>query len=82
MLFPSIFWLLRDWSLVGAIPATLLNENTKKIGFATIPQYARSRLTASGYQTSTNDCYICWSYDMMTNLAQTNMILEWWLIDG
>ena len=60
---------MREGSLVGAIPATLLNENTKKYGFATIPQHVRSRLTSAGYQTSTNDRYICWSYDMMTNLA-------------
>ena len=69
MLFPCIFWLMKEGSLVGAIPATLLSENTNRFGFASIPQHIRARLTTAGYQTSTNDRYISWSYDSMTNLA-------------
>ena len=41
ILFPTIFWLMREGFLVGAISATLLNENSKKYGFATIPQHVR-----------------------------------------
>jgi hypothetical protein len=69
MLFPCIFWLMKEGSLVGAIPATLLSENTNQFGFASIPQHIRARLTSAGYQTSTNDRYISWCYDSMTNLA-------------
>ena len=69
MLFPSIFWKMEEGALVGAIPATLLKGNTKDLGFATINHHIRSRLTAFGYQTSTNEKYICWCHDMATNLA-------------
>ena len=60
---------MKEGSLVGAIPETLLSENTYRFGFASIPQHIWSSLTTSGYQTSTNDRYICWYYDSMTNLA-------------
>ena len=41
-----------------------------RFGFASIPQHIWSRLTTAGYQTSTNDRYICWSYDSMNNLTK------------
>ena len=47
MLFPCIFWLIFDGSLVGALPATLLNENVKKFDFASVSEHTRSRLTAA-----------------------------------
>ena len=72
MLFPSIFWSMKEKSLVGAIPASLLNDNTARHGFASLPQHVRSRLTASSYQTSTNNRYTAWSYDILTNLATNN----------
>ena len=72
MLFPSIFWSMKEKSLVGAIPASLLSDNTKSHGFASLPQHVRSRLTSSGFQTSTNNRYTAWSYDLLTNLATNN----------
>ena len=60
---------MKEGSLVGAIPVTLLSENNYRFGFVSIPQHIWSRLTTAGYQTSTNDQYICWSYDSLTNLA-------------
>ena len=60
---------MKEGSLVGAIPAKLLSENTYRFGFASIPQHIWSILTTEGYQTSTNDRYICWSYESMTNIA-------------
>ena len=55
MLFTCIFWLMKEGSLVGNIPATLIIENTYRFGFASLPQHIWSRLTTAGYQTSTND---------------------------
>ena len=72
MLFPSIFWLMREQSLIGAIPATLLNEKATQHGFASIPQHVRSRLTSSSFQTSTNNRYTAWSYDVVINHATNN----------
>ena len=60
---------MKEGSLVGAITATLLSENTYRFGFASTPQHIRSRLNTAGYQTSTNDQYICWSYYSMKNIA-------------
>ena len=43
-------------------------------------QHTRSRLTASGYQTSTKDSYICWCYDSVcneaTNHSDTRMVIN------
>ena len=72
MLFPCIFWLMKERYLIGAIPATILNDKSNEHGFASIPQHIRSRLTSTSFQTSTNNRYIAWSYDMMTNLATNN----------
>ena len=72
MLFPCIFYLMTEKSLVGAIPATILNDKSGENGFASIPQHIRTRFTSSGFQTSTNNRYISWLYDMMTNLATNN----------
>lgn len=69
MFFPCIFWLMKEKALVGAIPAILLSDNTTKHGFASIPQHIRSRITSPSIQTSTNNQYTAWSYDMMTNLS-------------
>ena len=80
MLFPSIFWRMYEGSIVGAIPATLLNENASKYGFANIAQHTRCRLTSSGYQTSTNASYITWCYDAVcneaTNHSDTRMVIN------
>ena len=43
VLFPSIFWRMQAGSIVGAIPATLLTENTGRYGFASLSQHTRSR---------------------------------------
>ena len=69
MLFPCIFWKMKEDSIIGAIPATLLNENINKYGFSPLPQHVRSRLTSPSCQTSTNKNYIRRSYDNMVNLA-------------
>ena len=80
MLFPSIFWKMIEGSIIGAIPATLLNERANRFGFASIGDHVRSRLTASGYQTSTKDSYIAWCYDMIsneiTNQNDTRMVVN------
>ena len=70
MLFPSIFYHLTDnGAISGAIPSPLLTENISKYGFQSLPQHIRSRLTSSGYATSTDPRYISFSYDTMTNLT-------------
>lgn len=48
----------------------LLGENTNCFGFVYIPQHICARLTTAGYQTITNDRYISWSYDLITNLIR------------
>ena len=72
MLFPCIFWYMFQKSLVGTIPATILSDKTTKHGFASIPQHIRSRVTSSSVQTSTNNRYTAWAYDMVINLATNN----------
>ena len=58
---------MKEKSLVEVIPATILNENIKRFGFAPIAQHILTRLTFAGSQTITNNHYTDWSYDMMTN---------------
>jgi hypothetical protein len=86
MMFTCIFWMMKEGALVGAIPATLLNENTKQFGFASVAKQICSRLTAVGYQTSTNHHYISWCYDNMTNLAtnknDTRMVVNRGLMES
>ena len=53
-LFPSIFYSMKDNSVVGAIPASLLSELISSFGFSSLPDHIRSRLTSSSHQTSTN----------------------------
>ena len=74
MLFPSIFWKASGDmnSLVGAIPAPLLNETMSTFGFTDIAQHVRSRLSFAGCNTSINPRYITFAYDMLTNLAATH----------
>ena len=74
MLFPSIFWKASDDmnSLVGALPAPLLNEKIASFGFMDIAQHVKSRLTSAGCTTSSDPRYITFAYDMLTNLAATH----------
>ena len=74
MLFPSIFWKASDDmnSLVGALPAPLLNEKIGSFGFMDIAQHVKSRLTSAGCTTSSDPRYITFAYDMLTNLAATH----------
>ena len=74
MLFPSIFWKASDDmnSLVGALPAPLLNEKIASFGFMEIAQHVKSRLTSAGCTTSSDPRYITFAYDMLTNLAATH----------
>ena len=80
MMFSCMFWLMFEGALVGALPATLLNENCSKFGFASIPEHTRSRMTTPLNQSSTNERYISWCYDMLTNLDtnkhDTRMVLN------
>ena len=72
--------MMKEGSIVGAIPATLMCEKATKLGFASLADHTRSRLTASGYQTSTKDSYICWCYDgvsnEVTNHSDTRMVVN------
>ena len=43
-MFSCMFWLVLEGKLVGALPATLLNENCSKFGFASIPEHTLSRM--------------------------------------
>ena len=82
ILFPSIHWKMSsdNCSIVGAIPALLLNESVKTFGFASIQEHIRSRLTSSTSATSTDSRYCAHCYDMLTNLAanheDTRLILN------
>ncbi len=71
MLFPSIFYksVESDGAIVGALPAALLTQNISKLGFASLPQHCRTRLTSPLCATSSNPRYIAFQYDTLTNLA-------------
>ena len=61
MLFPSIFWKIQENSILGAIPAILLTDVTKRHKFSSLSALIRSLLTSFEYQTSTNKNYVSWS---------------------
>ena len=71
---------MKEGSIVGALPASLLNEVANRFGFATIVQHTCSRLTTSSYQTSTKNIYIIWYYDTVanevTNQNDTRMVVN------
>jgi predicted GIY-YIG superfamily endonuclease len=70
-MFPSIYYAMADdnCSIIGAIPSSLLSENTSKFGFASIPTHVRSRLTSSSSSTSSDYQYTSYCYDKLTNLS-------------
>ena len=45
MLFPCIFWLMKESSLIGDITETIMKNKSNEHGFFSIPQHVRSRLT-------------------------------------
>ena len=64
-LFPGIFFSSAedDCSMIGAIPASLLSENSTRYGFADLQTLIRSRLTSPLSATSTDPRYISFLYD-------------------
>ena len=68
-MFPSIFWksIPIDGSFAGAIPVPLLIEKNE-LGFATIHDHLKNRLTSCSVSTGTNPKYIAFGYDMICNL--------------
>lgn len=81
MLFPSIFYVEADeGAIAGAIPAPLLTETITKMGFASIKDHLKTRLTSCSSSTSTNPRYIAWAYDhvvnIMANHCDTRIILN------
>ena len=73
ILFPSIFWkLISDNCFVlGAIPSSLLNSDINKVGFASIQQHIRTRLTSPSNTTNCDPRYICHYYYIMENMARS-----------
>ena len=67
---------MKEKSLVGYIPGTLLNDNINSFGYAQIPQHISTGLIYAGSQRITNDRYATWSYDMMTNLANNKHYMQ------
>ena len=74
MIFPSIYWKMADKSgaIAGAIPSSLLTENTKRDGFQTIAQHVRSRLSTFNCASSTDPRYQAYSFDTVSNLCATH----------
>ena len=74
-IFSSIFWKMvpRDGVIAGAIPTPLLSERTIQLGFQSLPQHGRTRLTSPFAATSTDPFYITWWYDKLTNLSATHL---------
>ena len=49
ILFSIICWLMKERSIVGALPTTLLSEDTNRFWFTTVSDHTQSRLTTSSY---------------------------------
>ena len=56
-------------SICGAIPSSLLTDQIRRLGFQSLPQHVRSRLTLPFCNTSTDPRIIAFYYDMLTNLS-------------
>ena len=88
MLFPSIFWKMVEncGSIIGSLPSCLLAHTSSFHGFASVGDHIRSRLTLPGTATSSNQKYVAFSYDMLTNLTlnhqDTRIVLNRGLVMG
>ena len=59
-------------SLVGCIPTPLMTENIRKMRFASIASHVRSRLTNTSSSTCSDPRYLCFCYDIMSNMAASH----------
>ncbi len=76
ILFPCIFYIMHNRSIIGAIPSALLSESIGTFGFASLPDHIRTRLTASGFQTSANSRYISFLYEKWSIFLSITVIQE------
>ena len=70
LLFPSIFWKQNnDGTFVGALPSFLLQPDAlnEKLGFATVSNQLRARLTNGALMTSSNLNYASLAFDLKMN---------------
>lgn len=75
LLFPSIHYSMGqdNCSTCGCIPASLMTPSgSTSSKFESIDKHIRSRLTNCSSATSSNPNYICFCYDMMTNMTATS----------
>ena len=54
MLFPSVFYSMKNGSIIGAMPSSVMSDLMCEYGFSPINDHLRSRLTSPSNQTSTN----------------------------
>ena len=74
MLFPSIFYkMLDDGSLLGAIPSSLLTHAGSQHGIASARDHITNRISLPSSTSSTDPRYLCYVYDMATNLTMCNL---------
>ena len=72
MVFSNIFYLGTDiGEAVGAVPAALLNSDTvlNSLGFASLQEHYRARLSDPSLSTSTNPKYHLFAFDCLANLG-------------
>ena len=76
----------KSGAIAGAIPSSLLTENTKRDGFQTIPQHVRSRYSTYNFVLSTDPRYQAYSFETVSNLCithnDTKMIVNRGLVVG
>ena len=72
MLFPNIFWSEeKDFALTGSLPSALLNDNytLNQLGFASLMDHFRCRLTDCSLLTSTDYKYQFIVWDALANIG-------------
>ena len=74
MVFPSSYWKMADRSgtIVGAIPSSLLTENTKRDGFRIIAQNVRSRLSTCTFASDAYPIYQVYFFYIVSNICATH----------
>ena len=71
-LFPNIYYKTRgDGSIVGALPAPFLTDNTtlNKMGIASIHDHMRTRITSTFLLTSSDNTHLLYALDCCLNLG-------------
>ena len=76
MLFPSIFWKSDnlDCTIPGAIPCGLMTSSgyLSKLNIASLEDHAKNRVMSTSLLTSSDDRYLCYSFDSIINLSCRN----------